>query len=97
MVLPCRDSVLENPANPEDTFMLYRLSYYYYTLLGAAIVLVVGVAVSLLTGPLDPRTVNRDLLSPAIHSFLPPAVAEPEQKGPQAQTQGEELIKLARC
>lgn len=71
--------------DPGDTFVLYRVSYYYYTLLGAGIVVVVGLAVSFLTGPQDPRTMNRDLLSPAIHGFLP--------LKPEAQ----ELHKLARC
>ncbi|KAJ1532030.1 hypothetical protein ONE63_000664 [Megalurothrips usitatus] len=64
-------------ADPHDTFVLYRVSYYYYTMLGAGIVVVVGLVVSLLTGPQDAGAVNRDLLSPAIHGFLPPPVAKP--------------------
>lgn len=73
------NSILEDATDPADTFMLYRLSYYYYTLIGALIVVVVGVAVSFLTGPQDPRTVNQSLLSPAIHGFLPKP-AKPEER-----------------
>ncbi|XP_052120880.1 sodium-coupled monocarboxylate transporter 1-like [Frankliniella occidentalis] len=65
------NSITEMHTNPEDTFVLYRISYYYYTLLGALIVVVVGLVVSLFTGPQDLRTINRDLLSPAIYGFLP--------------------------
>ncbi|XP_033219008.1 sodium-coupled monocarboxylate transporter 2-like [Belonocnema kinseyi] len=55
----------------EDIFPLYRLSYHWFAGLGTAVVLVVGGMVSWLTGPLDPSTVDRALLSPVIHRWLP--------------------------
>ena len=79
--------------NPEDTFFLYRVSYYYYTLLGALITVGVGLVVSFLTGPQDPRTVSRALLSPAIHGFLP----GPRPPLKPTLPEGRELHKLARC
>lgn len=66
--------------------MLYRLSYYYYTMIGAMVVVLVGFVVSVLTGPNDPKTMNKDLLSPAIHGFLPKA---------DKQQPREEHIKMA--
>ncbi|XP_073954170.1 sodium-coupled monocarboxylate transporter 1-like [Choristoneura fumiferana] len=54
------------------TFFLYRLSYLYYTFVGMAVCILVGVVVSYFTQPNDPAMVHRDLLTPMIHRWLPP-------------------------
>ncbi|XP_058803067.1 sodium-coupled monocarboxylate transporter 2-like [Phymastichus coffea] len=55
----------------EDVFPLYRLSYHWFTGLGSIVVVVVGGAVTWITGPTNPATINKDLLSPVIHRWLP--------------------------
>ncbi|XP_076238147.1 sodium-coupled monocarboxylate transporter 1 [Calliopsis andreniformis] len=57
--------------NEENVFPLYRLSYHWFTGLGTIIVLVVGNFISWWTGPVDPSTIDKRLLSPVIHSLLP--------------------------
>ena len=50
------------PAEPEEIFVLLRVSYLWYTLMGFLIVLILGTLASLMTGPqardqLDPKLV----------------------------------------
>ncbi|XP_034256929.1 sodium-coupled monocarboxylate transporter 1-like isoform X2 [Thrips palmi] len=52
-------------------FPLFRLSYLWYTALGAITVMAVGMLVSYLTGFNDPRKMDRDLLAPVIWRLLP--------------------------
>jgi multisubunit Na+/H+ antiporter MnhB subunit len=52
-------------------FLLYRLSYLYFNVLGCIIVIVVGLVVSFLTGATNPRELHPDLLSPVVHWTLP--------------------------
>lgn len=54
----------------EPTFMLYKLSYMYYTLLGSITAIVVGLIVSHLTGTNREKEIHMDLLSPVIYRFL---------------------------
>ncbi|KYB27604.1 Putative sodium-dependent multivitamin transporter-like Protein [Tribolium castaneum] len=61
----------------EAPFVLYRLSYMYYTLVGAVTTIVVGFIVSVLTG--GAQHVNRDLLSPVIYPFLKRHKVEKQQ------------------
>ncbi|XP_063914126.1 sodium-coupled monocarboxylate transporter 1-like [Zophobas morio] len=53
----------------ESVFALYRMSYMYYTVVGAVVAVVVGYIVSLVTGGTE-KQVHRDLLSPIVHRFL---------------------------
>ncbi|KAJ3634046.1 hypothetical protein MTP99_010956 [Tenebrio molitor] len=53
----------------QDTFILYRLSYMYYTLVGAVTAVVVGFITSFLTGG-NEKLIHEDLLSPVIYRFL---------------------------
>ncbi|XP_029048825.1 sodium-coupled monocarboxylate transporter 1-like isoform X2 [Osmia bicornis bicornis] len=57
--------------NEDDVFPLYRLSYHWFTGLGTLIVIVVGNFISWWTGPTDPSSIDKRLLSPIIHSWLP--------------------------
>ncbi|XP_076618396.1 sodium-coupled monocarboxylate transporter 1 [Colletes latitarsis] len=60
----------EHP-DEDDIFPLYRLSYHWFTGLGTIIVIVVGSLVSWWTGPIDPSSIDKKLLSPIIHPLLP--------------------------
>lgn len=51
-------------------FVLYRLSYLWYSAFGFIITVVTGLAFSLLTSPQDPCRVHPDLISPPIQSLL---------------------------
>lgn len=57
-------------ANEYSPFVLYRLSYQYYTLVGCATVLIVGLIVSYLTGGNGDRKLDKSLFTPVIHRFL---------------------------
>ncbi|KAK9309789.1 hypothetical protein QLX08_000612 [Tetragonisca angustula] len=57
--------------NEDEVFPLYRLSYHWFTGLGTLIVIVVGNLISWWTGPTDPSSIDKRLLSPLIHSLLP--------------------------
>ncbi|XP_049814227.1 sodium-coupled monocarboxylate transporter 1-like [Schistocerca nitens] len=50
----------------DDVPLLFRLSYLYYTLVGAVIMVTVGWTVSWLTGPLRPGDVEPSLLAPMV-------------------------------
>ncbi|CAK9797564.1 Sodium-coupled monocarboxylate transporter 1 [Anthophora plagiata] len=55
----------------DNVFPLYRLSYHWFTGLGSLIVIIVGSFISWWTGPTDPSSIDKRLLSPVIHSLLP--------------------------
>ncbi|XP_054002118.1 sodium-coupled monocarboxylate transporter 1-like [Hylaeus anthracinus] len=67
------ESFLKQFEHPDEdnVFPLYRLSYHWFTGLGTIIVIVVGNFVSWWTGPLDPSSVDKKLLSPIIYPLLP--------------------------
>lgn len=56
----------------EDKFEIYHLSYLWYTLLGAAITIVVSMIVSFATGANDPRKIHPTLLAPFVRKILWP-------------------------
>ncbi|KAF5277767.1 hypothetical protein FQR65_LT03747 [Abscondita terminalis] len=56
----------------DETFMLYRLSYLWYTIVGSVFSMVIGLLASFLTKPLDPRDVDKVLLAPFIRRLIPP-------------------------
>ena len=58
-------------SSPEQPFVLYRLSYLYFNVLGCFIVIVVGLVVSFLTGATSSGELHPDLLSPVVHWILP--------------------------
>ncbi|KAJ8917425.1 hypothetical protein NQ315_005471 [Exocentrus adspersus] len=67
---PCCDEVLvETPQGAEPNFF-FRISYIWYAAIGYLITFILGVVVSLITGPTDPRDVDEDLLSPPINTLL---------------------------
>lgn len=55
----------------DEVFPLYRMSYLWYTLLGAIVSMTVALIVSFFTNPVDPASLDPMLLSPVIRRFLP--------------------------
>lgn len=53
-----------------EPFFLYRISYYYYSLLGSSMVFIIGLPISYFTRKHE-KPVNRALISPIIHWMLP--------------------------
>ncbi|XP_015432992.1 PREDICTED: sodium-coupled monocarboxylate transporter 2-like [Dufourea novaeangliae] len=60
------------PTPNEKPFILFTISFMYYTLVGFLIVMVVGTLVSFLCGVPDLKDVDRKLFPPIIQRFLPP-------------------------
>ncbi|KAL6258811.1 hypothetical protein P5V15_010757 [Pogonomyrmex californicus] len=58
-------------SDEDDVFPLYRLSYHWVAPIGTLAVLVVGGIVTWITGARDPSSIDRNLLSPVIHRWLP--------------------------
>ncbi|PSN54821.1 hypothetical protein C0J52_02922 [Blattella germanica] len=54
----------------EEVFILYRIAFLYYTLLGMIIVFVVGTIVSLLTAPPEEEKNNPALFTPIVRRYL---------------------------
>ncbi|XP_011167300.1 sodium-coupled monocarboxylate transporter 1 [Solenopsis invicta] len=67
--------------NDDDVFPLYRLSYHWVAPIGTLVVLVVGGIVTWMTGARDPSSIDRNLLSPVIHRWLPQQKCRDEVDG----------------
>lgn len=57
---------LQDESVEDEPFFMYRISFMYYTLLGALIVIVIGTIVSFVSGAPDLSDVNRDHFAPFI-------------------------------
>ncbi|KAI4499585.1 hypothetical protein M0802_005481 [Mischocyttarus mexicanus] len=55
----------------EEPFILYTISFMYYTLIGCLVTIVIGTIVSFLCGAPDLNEVNKDHFPPIIQRFLP--------------------------
>nr|XP_023015898.1 sodium-coupled monocarboxylate transporter 1-like isoform X1 [Leptinotarsa decemlineata] len=64
--------ILNDLTHTDEQFMIYRLSYMWYCLLGMFIAMFIGLVVSFLTKPLDPRDVDPKLLAPFIRRWIKP-------------------------
>ncbi|XP_018331292.1 sodium-coupled monocarboxylate transporter 1-like isoform X2 [Agrilus planipennis] len=60
-----------NVTHTDETFMLYRVSYLWYTLVGALVSMSVALITSFITRPLDPRDIDPKLLAPFVRRFIP--------------------------
>ncbi|KAJ9575571.1 hypothetical protein L9F63_007579 [Diploptera punctata] len=54
----------------EDIFVLFRITFLYYTVMGMFIVFVVGTVVSLITEPSDVETMNPVLFTPLVRKYV---------------------------
>ncbi|XP_068084298.1 sodium-coupled monocarboxylate transporter 1 isoform X4 [Anabrus simplex] len=61
----------QHASDMSDVFVLFRISYLWYTVLGAVVTMVVSLVVSFATGPNDPRDADRRLLSPVVRWMMP--------------------------
>ncbi|XP_057665817.1 sodium-coupled monocarboxylate transporter 1-like isoform X2 [Diorhabda carinulata] len=61
-----------NITHTDEQLMIYRLSYLYYCMIGTLVAMLVGVIVSLLTKPTDPRDIDPKLLAPFIRRLITP-------------------------
>lgn len=55
----------------DESFMLYRLSYLWYTLIGCTVSMSVALLVSFVTKPNDPRDLDQQLLAPFVRRLIP--------------------------
>ncbi|XP_070158859.1 sodium-coupled monocarboxylate transporter 1 isoform X8 [Polyergus mexicanus] len=58
-------------SSEDNVFPLYRLSYHWVAPIGTLVVLVIGGLVTWITGARDPSSIDKNLLSPVIHRWLP--------------------------
>ncbi|XP_053994281.1 sodium-coupled monocarboxylate transporter 2-like [Hylaeus volcanicus] len=65
-------TISSSPTDEDKPFVLFTLSFMYYTLTGFLIAMVVGTLTSFLFGAHDLKDVNRDHFPPIIQRFLPP-------------------------
>ncbi|XP_026465208.1 LOW QUALITY PROTEIN: sodium-coupled monocarboxylate transporter 1-like [Ctenocephalides felis] len=81
--------VSQEPMEPiAQVFALYRLSYLYYTLVGVVTTIVIGSAVSFLTGGADASLIHPDLFTPFVQKWLP------KYKGPPCIIPANEQIVM---
>lgn len=58
---------------PEPTWsppFIYRITHYYYGMMGCLLVLLIGIPVSYMTRSGKEKPVSKDLISPAMHWAL---------------------------
>ncbi|XP_017769090.1 PREDICTED: sodium-coupled monocarboxylate transporter 2-like [Nicrophorus vespilloides] len=64
--IPKNSTILDKP---DEVFFMYRISYYYYSMIGAIVSLLVGSLVTYFTKNQE-APVRKELLSPIIYRFL---------------------------
>ncbi|KAK2583548.1 hypothetical protein KPH14_009502 [Odynerus spinipes] len=67
--------IVEN-AIREQPFFMYRLSYLWYTWVGFLTAILVGIVVSLITGPNKYKIEDKKLYTPIVHCLLRPKVSK---------------------
>lgn len=64
-------TIIEDPSTTDDPdFAIYRISYLWYTLVGALITIAVATIVSFITGFNNPREMDAKLFAPCIRKLL---------------------------
>ncbi|XP_054271258.1 sodium-coupled monocarboxylate transporter 1-like [Macrosteles quadrilineatus] len=68
----CNATYIDDPASLDsgEVFVLYQISYLWYSVIGFVVTVVVGLGSSLVYEPQDPCRLHPDLLSPPILSLL---------------------------
>lgn len=51
-------------------FPLFEISYLWYTFTGTVVAIIVGIIVSYITGFNDPKTVDKNLITPVVQNFF---------------------------
>ncbi|XP_055903273.1 sodium-coupled monocarboxylate transporter 1 [Eupeodes corollae] len=65
----------------DESFKLYHISYFFYTMLGAVITMVVGLLTSLILGPNKPSDVDPKLLAPFVRGMIGRGKSEKRSQG----------------
>ncbi|XP_060535414.1 sodium-coupled monocarboxylate transporter 2-like [Cylas formicarius] len=76
-------------------FFLFRLTFYWYTFLGMAITIVLGVIISYIVEEEDAHPVDKCLVSPVIHFLLPKSGKEQAGERPAWEYKYEPVKKIA--
>lgn len=63
---------LNNITHTDEQLMIYRMSYLYYCMIGTLVAMFVGLIVSAITTPTDPRDIDPKLLAPFIRRLIKP-------------------------
>ncbi|XP_065216493.1 sodium-coupled monocarboxylate transporter 1-like [Planococcus citri] len=53
-----------------EPFPLFEISYLWYTFTGTAVAIIVGLAISYISGFNDPKLVDKDLITPVVQKFF---------------------------
>ncbi|CAH1108785.1 unnamed protein product [Psylliodes chrysocephalus] len=61
---------LTEVTHTDEKYMIYRLSYLWYCLIGTIVAMVVGLLVSFITKPMNPREIDPRLLAPFIRNLI---------------------------
>lgn len=69
-----------NNNSDEEVFVLYRVSFLYYTMMGMIIVFVVGTVVSLLTEAPDREQMDPVLFTPLVRKYVTKKNMEPAEE-----------------
>ncbi|CAH1108786.1 unnamed protein product [Psylliodes chrysocephalus] len=77
---PPKMPILNNITHTDEQFMIYRLSYLWYCLIGTFVAVFVGLLVSMVTKPTDPRDIDPKLLAPFIRKIIKPRKYSNEPK-----------------
>ncbi|CAG9860798.1 unnamed protein product [Phyllotreta striolata] len=65
-------SIMNNITHTDEQFMIYRLSYLWYCLIGTFVAMFIGLLVSMVTKPTDPRDIDPKLLAPFVRKMIKP-------------------------
>ncbi|XP_021952831.1 sodium-coupled monocarboxylate transporter 1 [Folsomia candida] len=65
-----RSNFLNQAGQSDEISEFYKISYYWYALIGCCLNMMVGTVVSFLTGKQDPRDLNPQLISPPCDQFV---------------------------
>ncbi|ODN03398.1 Sodium-coupled monocarboxylate transporter 2 [Orchesella cincta] len=58
------------PEHDSGLIEMYRISYIWYSAIGCCVTVFIGLILSFLTGPQDPRKLDPKLISPAVDTFV---------------------------
>lgn len=61
---------MQNLISYSGLIEFYRTSYIWYSAIGSCLTVLIGLIISFLSGPQDPRKLNPKLISPAVDGFV---------------------------
>ncbi|KAL3207635.1 hypothetical protein MRX96_010108 [Rhipicephalus microplus] len=79
-------------ANSIDIFYPYRISYVWYSMIACMLVVFVGIAVSLITGPYDPTKVDPRSIHPIYNWIVKKLTTPPRREKLMVRTVGNQAL-----